>query len=509
MAGIGATRLKEKPEFKMREKDIEFYQYIANESKESPKIEDFCYTNDRLKAFHAESAGFTVLDNTQKIDDNGNTVAKNFNFRFKIQRRSMPTTKTIMIQGYNASVDQKYGSIAGTAAKMRISFEKATEIWPFFCVPCGPRDYETSVCPSCFNLDCLRSFVQCRRKLKSLSENDLADEAAKINFGENEKFFVNQLIKVPDGVDKHGKEQSKWQERRVTFLAHEFHQILADKLDKISNHKMVVDHEKTNYYPLLNGLLDSGFLSIHSDFAMNAKCFSKNAPQEDFMKPTERQMLCNVVKFKNSEGDISKIYEAHIGDDKRHDNVLVSQSIIDIYTELQAKFNVTLKGVVMKSDNQMAQFKCRYALGNYYMVCMILKIPEFIIVYGTELHGKCECDALGGGLKGVMKRLSIAGSELYTAKEIVKALSTQRSKHVDKWLHAVPADHFDDMLTNYKVQPDGPLYGVDKIKQVHMIHFKYTDAIIKTDKKTKKSYIELPYKTNDYFLGRKNFVNNF
>lgn len=435
MAGIGAARMKEKPEYSMKPKEVEFFQYVANECKESPEIDDFIYTNDHQKAFFAETAGFKALDNTTKTDDEGNEVNKKFRYRYKFRRRSMPTTKTILIEKYNMYLEETFNDTGGPGTK-RIGPEKATEIWPFFCVPAGPRDYATSVCPTCYNLDSIRHYVQARRDIDKLPDENLYTEATKINADDKETFRINKLVYVEDGTDKKGKPIKKWQNRITSFKPSEFSGIVKAKLSDSADHRKILKHEKSNWYPILNHYLESGWLFMNSDFAMNPKAWPKNSPQEDFMKPTERQMVCNVLKFQDKAGDIKKIYATHLGDDKRHDNVLVSQAIVDMYRELEEKFGVKFPGLFMKSDNMGPQYKCRYALGNYYTVAKKLDIPQVLVCYGTALHGKCECDALGGGMKGILKRVGLAGGEVYTAAEMAKVLSEHPSPHVDKWIHA-------------------------------------------------------------------------
>lgn len=365
MAGIGRPRMKEKPEYTMKPKEIEFYQYVANECKESPEIDDFVHTNDAEKAFYARTAGFIVLENTKKIDDDGNEVDRKFRYRFKMQRRSMPTTKTILIEQYNLYLEEKFGDTGGPGTR-RIGPTKATEIWPFFCVPAGPRNYATSVCPGCYNLDNIRHYVQARRILDKLTDENLYSEATKIDAGDKENFRINQLVYVNDGVDKNGKLVKKWQNRCISFEPSEFSEKVKFQLETTADHRKVLKHEKSNWYPILNHHLEAGWLFMNSDFAMNPKAWPRNSPQEDFMKPTERQMLCNVLKFRQQSGDIKKIYACHLGDDKRHDNVLVSQAIVDMWNELQDKFGVNFPGLFVKSDNMGPQYKSRLALANYY-----------------------------------------------------------------------------------------------------------------------------------------------
>lgn len=135
-----------------------------------------------------------------------------------------------------------------------------------------------------------------------------------------------------------------------------------------------------------------------------------------------------------------------------------------------------------------------------YCLAKKLKIPEILICYGTALHGKCECDSLGGGMKGILKRVGLAGGEVYTASEMAKVLSEHPSKHVDKWIHVTPREHFDMMLNDYKIQPNEKLYQFKDIKKCHMWTFKYTDAEMKTDPVTEQQYLALPYKVNNFLV---------
>lgn len=498
IAGVGWQRLQEKPERKMKDKEIEFYQFIVNNSNPSPEAYDFSYTSCPTAVFLAESAGYAVEDNTVTVDDKGNVEKrKHYNFKFKYQRHSMGSSKSILIDKYHDYIKVKYGDTGGKGTR-RISRETADKIWPFFVTPAGPRDFKSAVCICCYNFDNVKFFVKNKRGLDKLETKDLVAETEKIKFEKNEKYQIQQLVEVVDRIDKNGKVVRKVQHKSIMFNPLEFVGLVTKMVQEVEYHHEVLSHERKYWPALLDQYLKDGYLVANCDYAMNWRVKSKVSSQKDHMDPTERSIHCNVVKFMDKSGEIQKVYVSHISDSKKHDNVLVAQNLVDVYRGLEQKYGLKFRGLVVKSDNCLCQYKSRYALGNYFNIAKKLGIPRVIICYGTASHGKCECDQLGGSMKTLLNQMVADGAEINTAEEMGSHLSTRPSKKVNKWVHIVPEPHIENMLSNYKIQPSGGKFMVKDIDTYHMIEFCYQDATIETTRKTKKKVINLPYKSNEF-----------
>lgn len=249
----------------------------------------------------------------------------------------MGSSKSILIDKWHDYIKQKYNDTGGKGTR-RISRETADQIWPFFLTPAGPRDFKSFVCMPCHNFDNIQHFIKNKRNLSELDKKNIVSEARKIKFEKHEKYQIKQLVEVVDRIDKKGNEVKKVQHKSILFEPTKFVENVEKMASDIEYHHVVLKHEQKNWPAILESYLKENFLVSVCDFAMNWRVKSTVSRQKDHMDPTERQIHCNVAKYQDSSGEIRKVYASHIGNIKKHDNVLVAQALYDIYSGLQEKF---------------------------------------------------------------------------------------------------------------------------------------------------------------------------
>lgn len=192
-----------------------------------------------------------------------------------------------------------------------------------------------------------------------------------------------------------------------TFLKQpdEFVSYFTRKLEKLIPHDFIKKEQATFLNNTKNNLIEGEFVVI-CDFSENYTFILQDEVQSHHWNAQQATLHPFVIYYRQ-DGKVNHLSFVVISEDLRHDSVSVNLFISKMIDFLRLDHKLTVNKIYFMSDGAASQYKNRKNFSTLWQFKIKYDIEVEWHFFATS-HGKGPCDAIGGTLKRMATRASLA-----------------------------------------------------------------------------------------------------
>ena len=232
----------------------------------------------------------------------------------------------------------------------------------------------------------------------------------------------------------------------------EFVAYFCEKLEKLVTHDFI-KNQQSDFLKKAKSNLKTGEIVVICDFSENFSFVLQDAVQSHYWSNDQATIHPFEIYYRES-GELKHLSFIVISEVLKHDTIAVQVFISHLMSFLKDK--IQIKKAIFMSDGAASQYKNRKNFASLCKFKSMYKIEAEWHFFATS-HGKGPCDALGGNLKRMARRESLAKLHehpITTAKQLYE------------WAEKRRRDAFTTMSFCYVSQEEYEL-GVNKWSSVY------------------------------------------
>lgn len=185
----------------------------------------------------------------------------------------------------------------------------------------------------------------------------------------------------------------------------EFVSFLISKLEKLIPHDFI-KNEQSKFLKTCKSNLNYGEFLVICDFSENYSFVLQDEVQSHHWNNQQATIHPFVIYYKE-DGELKHLSFVVISEDLRHDSITVSLFISKMIDFLRTEQSMSVNKIYFISDGAASQYKNRK---NFASLCHFKQKYNIVVEWHffATSHGKGPCDAIGGTLKRMATRASLA-----------------------------------------------------------------------------------------------------
>ena len=265
-------------------------------------------------------------------------------------------------------------------------------------------DCRLRLCENC------KDTSNCEQLLITEIEEKFISEIRFEQWVTTDRCYIDTLVKQPD----------------------DFVSYMVSKLEKLIPHDFIKTQQSTFLKKCKTNLKQGEFV-VTCDFSENYTFVLQDEVQSHHWNAQQATIHPFVIYYKNGE-QIEHLSFVVISEDLRHDSIAVNLFVSKMIEFLQVEHNFLIKKLFFISDGAASQYKNRK---NFASLCQFknkYKIEVEWHFFATS-HGKGPCDAIGGTLKRMATRASLAKERehpIKNAKELCDWAQLRKEEQLTK-----------------------------------------------------------------------------